>query len=217
MIANRADEMLPLDLHETGLHVGKETSRNERDEKVGGRLIARPHQVHQFCTLGGGILEEFGDVGSSGQLATHGLEQAGGDVDPLKSCLQGGDHGLSGGALLQQHPGQLGGLMMLGDADELTDEEKKRQLRLASEATKLQQTLLNEFIQLPPQERNRQLERARQCSDNFLKQVSTLPPGPERIVFLQSIDPETSRLLALHKLWLSHSHNQDRTTTANKK
>jgi uncharacterized protein YeaC (DUF1315 family) len=93
--------------------------------------------------------------------------------------------------------------------DDLTDDEKKRQLRLASEAAKLQQTLLNELIQLPSQERNRQLERARQCSDDFLKQVSTLPPGPERIVFLQSIDPETSRLLALHKLWLTHRHDTD--------
>jgi hypothetical protein len=93
--------------------------------------------------------------------------------------------------------------------DDLTDDEKKRQLRLASEATKLQQTLLIELIQLPQQERIQQLERARQCSDTFLKQVATLPTGPERIVFLQSIDPETSRLLALHKLWLSHTHDTD--------
>lgn len=104
---------------------------------------------------------------------------------------------------------------LMQQEDDLTDDQKKRQLRLASEAAKLQQTLLNELIQLPPQERNRQLERARQCSDIFLKQVATLPPGPERIVFLQSIDPETSRLLALHKLWLSHRHDND-TMAANK-
>ena len=88
--------------------------------------------------------------------------------------------------------------------DDSSEADQKRDLRLATEAAKLQQILLQQLQSLPENERNKQLVRAKQCSDDFLRSISELPPGPERILFLQSIDPETSRLLALHKLWASH-------------
>ena len=88
--------------------------------------------------------------------------------------------------------------------DDLSAEDQKRDLRLASEAARLQQKLLEQLQSLPEQERDKQLDRAKQCSDEFLRSISQLPPGPERVVFLQSVDPETSRLLALHKLWTNH-------------
>jgi hypothetical protein len=36
-----------------------------------------------------------------------------------------------------------------------------------------------------------------------LKNVMILPPGPERIQFLRSVDPEKSRLMTMYKLWIS--------------
>jgi hypothetical protein len=83
----------------------------------------------------------------------------------------------------------------------LTEEEQKRQIRLASEAARLQQELLEKLMNMPGNERNLKLEEAKSASDDFLKQVMALPAGRERITFLQSVDPHTQQLLAMHKLW----------------
>jgi hypothetical protein len=82
-----------------------------------------------------------------------------------------------------------------------SEEERKRQIRLASEAAVLQQEILGELLRLPEHERNNRLEEAERVSQEFTTQVMTLPPGPDRIAFLQSVDPLTSRQLAMHKLW----------------
>ena len=85
--------------------------------------------------------------------------------------------------------------------DQLTEEEKKRQLRLASEANVLQQTILAELLVMDPDERERTLEEAGRASRSFTEAVMALPMGKERIDFLRSVDPKTSRQLAIHKLW----------------
>jgi hypothetical protein len=84
---------------------------------------------------------------------------------------------------------------------QVSEEEQKRQIRLASEAAVLQQEILGELLSLPEHERNNKLEEAEQASQEFMKKVVALPPGQERIDFLRSVDPHTSRRLAMHKLW----------------
>jgi hypothetical protein len=86
---------------------------------------------------------------------------------------------------------------------ELSEDEQKQQIRMASQATVLQQELLDEMLNLSEDQRNVRLEEAKRASDKFIQQVMTLPAGRERITFLQSVDSHTSRLLATHKLWTS--------------
>ena len=83
----------------------------------------------------------------------------------------------------------------------MTEEEKKKTIRLASETAVLQQEILGELLSLPEHERNNRLEEAKQAHQDFMKQVMTLPPGPERMNLLLSVDAPTSRKLAMHKLW----------------
>ncbi len=83
----------------------------------------------------------------------------------------------------------------------LSDEEQKRQLRIASEATRLQQEIVEELKNMTEEQRKQELAEAKRAAEEFLKTTMTLPPGSERISYLQSIDPQTSRLLAIHKLW----------------
>jgi hypothetical protein len=83
----------------------------------------------------------------------------------------------------------------------MTEEEKKRQLRLATEAAMLQQTILGELFNMDEHERNNKLKEAAEISREFMEQVLALSPGSERIDFLRGVDPITSRQLAIHKLW----------------
>jgi hypothetical protein len=83
----------------------------------------------------------------------------------------------------------------------VTEDVQKRQIRIASEATRLQQDLLQELRNMTEEQRIRKLEEARVASENFVATTLSFPPGPERIAYLQSMDPQTSRLLAMHKLW----------------
>jgi len=86
---------------------------------------------------------------------------------------------------------------------ELPQEEQLRQIRVASQAKELQNELLQELENLPAEERKEKLKYAKQVSDEFLQTVMKLPPGRERILFLQAVDPEKSKLLTMYKLWVS--------------
>lgn len=82
-----------------------------------------------------------------------------------------------------------------------SEDVQKQQLRMASQAAVLQQELLGQLLTMKERDRDHLLEQAAQISQDFLQHASSLAPGPERISFLRSVDPETSRLLAMHKLW----------------
>jgi hypothetical protein len=83
----------------------------------------------------------------------------------------------------------------------LTEEEQKQQLRLASEAAMLQQTILGELLTMDEDERNHTLNEAAEASRKFMEEVMALPMGQERIDFVRSVDAATQRKLAMHKLW----------------
>ncbi|KAL3945840.1 MAG: hypothetical protein SGBAC_000112 [Bacillariaceae sp.] len=91
---------------------------------------------------------------------------------------------------------------------ELPQEEQLRQIRMASQAKQLQEELLSQLEDLTPGDRKEKLKYAKQVSDDFLQSVMNLPPGPDRVRFLQTIDPEKSKLLTMYKLWVS-IHGED--------
>ena len=85
--------------------------------------------------------------------------------------------------------------------EEHDDERQRRQLAMARKAAALQQGLLNEVHAMEEIEREKILADAKDAHLSFLMRVSELPIGEERVHFLQSIDSDTQRLLAIHKLW----------------
>ena len=82
-----------------------------------------------------------------------------------------------------------------------SDTHRQHQLRLAQQASELQQEILGELLNLSDEERKAKLALAREASETLHQQLFTLPPGPERVAFLTSVDPTTQRLLAMYKLW----------------
>lgn len=86
---------------------------------------------------------------------------------------------------------------------ELPQEEQIRQIRMASQAKQLQDELLAELEGLSPEDRKEKLRYAKQVSDDFLQNVMKLSPGSERICYMQTVDPEKSKLLTMYKLWTS--------------
>jgi len=91
--------------------------------------------------------------------------------------------------------------MRIDERQELNTEDQKRQLRMASQAAVLQQSILGELLSMAEDQRNDALKDAAEESQKFMKECMALPMGQERINFLRSIDAETSRKLAMHKLW----------------
>ena len=89
--------------------------------------------------------------------------------------------------------------------EEHDDDRQRRQLAMARQAAALQQGLLNELRGMDGIEREKLLAEAKDAHLSFLKQVSELPIGEERLHYLQSIDSDTQRLLAIHKLWETQS------------
>uniref|UniRef100_A0A7S1DBP5 Uncharacterized protein n=1 Tax=Cyclophora tenuis TaxID=216820 RepID=A0A7S1DBP5_CYCTE len=81
------------------------------------------------------------------------------------------------------------------------DEMQQKTLKMAREAAALQQSVLSELLQMDEDERDSKLEKAKEVHDNFIKQVSELPPGPERVSFMTGMDPSINRQLLMYKLW----------------
>ena len=89
--------------------------------------------------------------------------------------------------------------------EEHDDERQRKQLAMARQAAVLQQGLLNELHGMGDIDREKLLADAEHAHLSFLKKVSELPIGEERLYYLQSIDSNTQRLLAIHKLWGAQS------------
>ncbi len=83
---------------------------------------------------------------------------------------------------------------------QVSEEDQKRQLRMASQAALLQQSMLGDLLSMAEDQRNDVLKEAAEESRKFMKECMELPLQ-QRIDFLRSVDPETSRKLAMHKLW----------------
>ena len=87
--------------------------------------------------------------------------------------------------------------------EQQSEEQQKMQLKMAAQAASMQQKILDEFMSMSERDRNEQLTKARKAHDLFLQDAMALPPGPQRIEFLQNISSEQQKLLLIHKLWES--------------
>ena len=87
--------------------------------------------------------------------------------------------------------------------EQQAEAQQQARLKVAREAAALQQEILGELLALRDEERAAKLAQAKQVADDVLKQAMELPAGAERIVFLRSVDSQTQRLMAMHKLWES--------------
>ena len=82
-----------------------------------------------------------------------------------------------------------------------TDRHRQQQVRLAQQASALQQEILGELLNLCDEEREVKLALAREASETLQQRLLELPPGSERVALLTSVDPTTQRLLAMYKVW----------------
>lgn len=84
---------------------------------------------------------------------------------------------------------------------EQTEEQQLAQLRMARQAASLEQSIRSELLSLPEDDRQTQIELAKNAHEDFIRRAMEIPAGPERISFLTSMDSDTQRLLVMHKIW----------------
>lgn len=81
--------------------------------------------------------------------------------------------------------------------------EQCKELRMARRAAEMQQTLLAQLLMMGEDEREYVLRDAKETHDIFLREARAIPPGPKRVIFMQSIEEEKQKKLIMHKLWES--------------
>ena len=87
--------------------------------------------------------------------------------------------------------------------EQQSDEHQKQQLKVAAQAASMQQSILNEIMSMEDKERIDQLARAKKAHEIFIQEAMALPPGPQRVHFLQNMSKNQQRLMLIHKLWES--------------
>jgi len=84
---------------------------------------------------------------------------------------------------------------------QVKEEEQKKQLAMARHAAVLQQDFLAELLTMDEDSRAAALKDAKECHDNFLARALSIPAGPERVAFMQNLDPGLQKKLITHKMW----------------
>lgn len=86
-----------------------------------------------------------------------------------------------------------------------TSESKVEELRVASAAMSLQQSLVQELLDMDENERHTTLQRAAAASRQSQLAILALATKAERVDYLRNLDAEMQRLLALHKVWEAYT------------
>jgi hypothetical protein len=84
---------------------------------------------------------------------------------------------------------------------EQTEQQQLAQLQMARQAASLEQSILGELLILSEDDRQIQLNLARNAHEDFVRRAMEMPAGPERVLFLTSVDLDKQRLLVMHKIW----------------
>jgi hypothetical protein len=87
--------------------------------------------------------------------------------------------------------------------DEHKESEQRKNLLMARKAAEMQQKLLDQLLTMNEEDRQLTLRDAKEANDIFLKEALSITPGPQRVLFMQSIDEEKQKKLIMHKLWES--------------
>jgi len=93
--------------------------------------------------------------------------------------------------------------------DEHRESEQRKNLSMARKASEMQQTLMDQLLVMDEDDRALVLREAKEAHDNFLKEALSIPPGPQRILFMQSIEEENQKKLIMHRLWESKMQNNE--------
>lgn len=86
---------------------------------------------------------------------------------------------------------------------------EREQLKMAAQAASLQNSILEKLDLMEEEERDKELARAKSTHQNFVQKTMSLPPGAERVAYLQSISSEEQHLLLMYKLWESRKQSSD--------
>ncbi len=87
--------------------------------------------------------------------------------------------------------------------DEHKESEQRKKLLMAHKAPEMQQKLLDQLLTLDKEDWQLTLRDAKEANGIFLKEALSITPGPQRVLFMQSIDEEKQNKLIMHKLWES--------------
>ena len=79
--------------------------------------------------------------------------------------------------------------------------QQRQQLEIAQKTSMLQQQIWDDFESLSDSEQIKTIEKAETVQREFLDRVMNTPPGPDRVLVMQSLSGEDQKLLVLHKLW----------------
>lgn len=82
-----------------------------------------------------------------------------------------------------------------------TEDLQRQQLQMAQRAAALEQEILAELLSMEEKDRELRLLVAKDVTMEFLSNVQSKPPGPDRIAALQAVDAKTQRYMAMHKAW----------------
>lgn len=82
-----------------------------------------------------------------------------------------------------------------------SEEDRRAQQAMIQKAAALQHSILTSLQDMEEEQRNEQLKEAKTVHEEFIKGAMELPPGPERVGFMQNISPEKQKMLLIYKLW----------------
>lgn len=84
--------------------------------------------------------------------------------------------------------------------EEQNEETQRSQLQMAQKAALLQQSLLDQLLEMGEEERERYLQDAKEAHESFLREAVLLPPS-ERVAFMQNMSAELQKKLLMYKVW----------------
>jgi hypothetical protein len=91
--------------------------------------------------------------------------------------------------------------------EQRSEEQEREQLKMAARAATLQRSILDELYSMEEHDREKKLVNAKMTHQFFVQKTMALPPGPERVAYLQSVSSEQQHLLLMHKLWESRKES----------
>jgi hypothetical protein len=74
--------------------------------------------------------------------------------------------------------------------DEHKESERSKNLLMARKAAEMQQKLLDQLLTMVAEDWQLTLRDATEANDIFLKEALSITPGPQRVLFMQSINEE---------------------------
>merc|ERR1712232_338199 len=84
---------------------------------------------------------------------------------------------------------------------EQKEHNQKSQLETAQQTSMLQEKIRQKLKCMSEDERIEKMDYAKELQDTFLKKAMELPPGLERVRFMQSLDKDDQELLIMYKIY----------------